>query len=205
MRKIVRLNLTLAAALVVCVLLILNSGRDLSQPNVEYMPNMAYSHAYETFSRNAVFRDGVTLQRPPEGAIARGKMPLRYEATVEDALRAGAQLHSSIDMSDAAVLRRGAEIYGAFCQPCHGATGRGDGPIAARGFPPPPSLLSEKVMQLGDGQIFHIISYGQANMPAHGTQILPGDRWGTVAHVRRLQERAMASQATADSAGTGES
>jgi mono/diheme cytochrome c family protein len=205
MSRLLRLNVTLAVALVICVLLIRNSGRDLSQPNVEYMPNMAYSHAHETFSSNPVFRDGMTLQQPPVGTIARGRMPLRYAATPEDALRAGSELRSAVDLRNATVLHRGADIYGAFCQPCHGATGRGDGPIAKRGYPPPPSLLSDKVMQMGDGQIFHIVSYGQGNMPSHATQILSGDRWGAVGHVRTLQARAMADQAPADSSQAGQS
>ena len=90
------------------------------------------------------------------------------------------------------MLERGADRYRTFCQHCHGPTGRGDGPVAMRGFPAPPPFNSERALQLPDGRIFHIITYGQKNMPAHGGQIPPEDRWRIVAHVRSLQ-RALAA------------
>jgi len=163
---------------------------------------MAYSHAHETFSSNPVFANGMTLQQPPEGTIARGRIPHHYAATPEDALRAGSELQSPVDLTDADLLRRGADVYGAFCQPCHGARGRGDGPISTRGYPPPPSLATDKAINMEDGQLFHIISYGQGNMPSHAAQILSGDRWGAIGHVRQLQARAMESAAPADSSET---
>jgi mono/diheme cytochrome c family protein len=68
-----------------------------------------------------------------------------------------------------------------------------------KGFPPPPSLFAEKATNLADGQIFHIISFGQGNMPAHGTQVPTMQRWQIVTHVRQLQARA-AEKAAAEAA-----
>lgn len=97
-----------------------------------------------------------------------------------------------------AALDRGAAVYATFCEICHGAGGAGDGTVARRGFPAPPSLLAEKARNLADGEMFHILTYGRANMPAYRSQIDREDRWRAVLHVRRLQE-----ETPAEPTGTG--
>ena len=153
-----RIDIALLLGTIICVLLTLNSGRDMSQPNVEYMPDMAHSLAYESFARNPVFANGMTLQVPPAGTVARGRLPLRYGSTPEEAQRAGRELTNSVDPEDAVIQRLGATGFGVFCNPCHGPTGAGDGPVAMKVLPPPPSLFSEKATHLADCQIFHIIT-----------------------------------------------
>jgi hypothetical protein len=56
-----------------------------------------------------------------------------------------------------------------------------------RGFPAPPSFLADHAMNLADGQIFHIVTYGQKNMPSHAAQVPAEDRWRVIAYVRSLQ------------------
>jgi len=185
-------NLSLLLALLFCGFLILKGGRDVSRPNVQYMPDMAHSIAYEAFSANPNFPDGKTLQRPPAGTIPRGRLPLDFDGSKEDAARAGRELTSPVELDDPEILARGAFVFSAFCQQCHGPVGAGDGPVARRGFPPPPSLAAEKALKLPDGQLFHILTFGQGNMPAHAGQLSRGDRWAAVAHVRALQRDATA-------------
>jgi mono/diheme cytochrome c family protein len=83
--------------------------------------------------------------------------------------------------------KRGADLYATFCTPCHGAAGAGDGAVVKRGFPAPPSLLAARAVDMKDGQLFHIVTYGQANMPGYASQIDEDDRWRVVAHVREMQ------------------
>jgi mono/diheme cytochrome c family protein len=161
---------------------------DPTQPNVEALPEMVRSVAFESYSTNPNFRDGKTLQQPPPHTVARGARVFPYGPTEQEAARAGRELANPFPTDDAAVLERGAARFQTFCQHCHGATGRGDGPVAMRGFPAPPPLNSETSLKLEDGRIFHIITYGQKNMPAHRGQIPPDDRWRIVAHVRSLQK-----------------
>lgn len=40
---------------------------------------------------------------------------------------------------------------------------------------------------MADGQLFHIVSAGQANMPGYAAQVLPDDRWRAILHLRALQ------------------
>ncbi len=188
-----KIQFTLLAAVIGGLLLIRAGGRDVTQTNIEYMPDMAHPVAYETQSRNPVFASGATLQTPPEGTVARGRQTFGYGPGPEEAARAGRELSSPIDLSDAEVRRRGTAAYAVFCRPCHGAGGAGDGAVSKRGFPPPPSLLAEHARAMPDGQLFHVITLGQGNMPAYRGQIEPATRWEIIAYLRAVQERAQAA------------
>ncbi|HQE29796.1 MAG TPA: cytochrome c [Phycisphaerae bacterium] len=167
---------------------------DPAQPNRRVPTNMADSVAYDSFAPNPVFADGKTLQMPPAGSIARGYLPLHYQAGPEEAERAGKELSNPFAADPVVQLERGAAIYQSFCVVCHGAGGLGDGPVTRRGVPPPPSLLAENALQLSDGQMFHILTYGQNNMASYAAQISRDDRWRVILHVRSLQGKLATSQ-----------
>lgn len=180
-----KLNLFLLAVLVALVSANLGVSDNPAHRNFEAMPEMARTAAYKSFSANPNFRDGRSLQLPPEGTIARGVRPLHYTGTPEDAVGAGRELTAPTAL--ATTPERSAQIYMTYGQPCHGGAGKGDGLVARRGFPPPPSLLADHAMRLTDGQAFPILTYGQKNMPSHAAQIPPDDRWRVIAHIRSLQ------------------
>jgi mono/diheme cytochrome c family protein len=159
---------------------------DLSRPNMEFAPDMAHGPRYNAFAANPNFPDGKTLQREPDTSIPRAFMPLHYAATPEDAARAGNELASPTSQG-AASLKRGEFIFENYCATCHGAGGLGNGPVAQRGFPPPPSLLADKTRRMRDGQLFHVLTYGQNNMPSYASQVSREDRWNVIAYVRSLQ------------------
>jgi mono/diheme cytochrome c family protein len=60
--------------------------------------------------------------------------------------------------------------------------------VTLGGFPPPPSLLSDRSLRMPDGQMFHILTYGQGNMPSIAAQLSEDDRWTAILHVRYLQK-----------------
>lgn len=169
--------------------------RDVSEPNYLYiMDEMVHSVPYDAFAENPNFPDGKTLREPVPGTIAReDSLPLYYGATPEDALRAGLELENPFMAEDGAALKRGARNYNVFCLPCHGPTGRGDGAVAAPGRMPPMPLFSEKATVMKDGQMFHVLTYGQGNMPSYASQMSREDRWKTILHVRSLQAKEAAA------------
>src|SRR5262249_55899736 len=118
--------------------------------NWEAMPEMVRTIAFKSFTANPNFADGKTLQLPPDGTIAREAAQGRP--------------------------RSGAVVYQIYCQPCHGVAGKGDGAVAMRGFPPPPSFLADHALHLTDDQMFDIVSHGQKNMPSYAVQVPPQDR-----------------------------
>lgn len=164
--------------------------RDPGQRNFEIMAEMANSVAYESQAENPVVKGGNTALQPAFGTIARGFMPMHYDAAHEDAVRAGAELINPLVAEDPNSLARGAIIYANFCAVCHGDTGRGNGPVTTRGFPPPPSLNGENARKIRDGQMFHILTYGQKNMPPYSSQITREDRWSVILYIRSLQTQA---------------
>lgn len=171
--------------------------RDSSKPNFTFMREMVDSIPYNSYAENPVLPSGRTLQPPIPGTLARGEMPLHFTSTAEDALRAGVDLKSPYSESlfwneaDEDLLVKvdeGAEAFRIHCLPCHGQSGHGDGPVAMRGFPPPPPLTAEKTVNMPDGQMFHVITFGQGNMPGYAGQVSQDDRWKVILHIRALQE-----------------
>lgn len=169
--------------------------RDPTQPNREPLPEMVRTPRYNAFAPNPNFADGKTLRPPVPGTIPRGYLPLHYTAAKEDALRAGEELQSPLASADAGAAQRGAFVFTNFCLECHGAAGRGDGPVTLRGFPAPPSLLAERALNMKDGQMFHVLTYGQGNMPPYAAQLSRQDRWKAILFVRSLQKQAAARTA----------
>lgn len=161
---------------------------DPSRRNYEFFPNMVESYARDAQSPTLVLDDGTALDMlPPEGSIARGYMPFAYPATPEGALLAGQELHNPFTADDAAAVARGAIVFSNFCAVCHGGAGHGDGPVTKKGVPPPPNLLLPHSLDMADGQMFHVITTGQANMASYASQIERDDRWKAILHLRRLQ------------------
>ena len=183
----------LLIVLVALACLTLAMERDSSKPNFEIMPDMAHSVPYDSFAPNPNFYDGKTLQPPIPGTIARGEQPLYYNATPEDAIRAGEELHNPCSATDEAALARGAKVFAVYCAPCHGGAGRGDGLVAQRGFPPPPSFHADRALTMKDGQMFHVVTYGFGNMPSYAAQVSREDRWKAILHIRDLQRKEAAA------------
>lgn len=188
-----RTNVILMILLIVVVIPTVATRVDYTKPNIEFMPDMKYTPAWTAFQQNSHFANGQTLQTPVTGTIARGLLPLHFKPTKEDALRAGMELSNPHRDSagDAAQLqesiRRGSDTYRVFCISCHGVAGAGDGPVAKRGFPPPPSLLTGNSLKMKDGQLFHILTYGQGSMSGFAGQIPRERRWDAINYVRSLQ------------------
>lgn len=85
-------------------------------------------------------------------------------------------------------LLSGRALYRAHCSSCHGAEGRGDGPLAAGMDPPPTDLADPAVRGAGPGRHFQVITYGIRGtaMAAFRDRLGVEERWDLVAYVRGL-------------------
>jgi mono/diheme cytochrome c family protein len=157
-----------------------------AQPGSEYMPDMARGPGYKAFAPNDALANGITLQRPVAGTIARGYRPFHYGKGEAEAIRAGDELANPLRATPD-VLASGKALYEAACQVCHGTEGKGDGPIAAK-IPPPPDYRTARLMAYPPGRMFHVITMGANKMPSYAVQLTPDERWRIVTYVRtRLQ------------------
>ncbi|MBM1170829.1 c-type cytochrome [Microvirga arabica] len=86
-----------------------------------------------------------------------------------------------------ALLVHGRERFNAFCSPCHGLDGRGDGPVVSRGLAPPPSYYEERLRALEPAQIVQVITHGKGRMFPYADRVPPEDRWAIAHYVKQLQ------------------
>jgi hypothetical protein len=172
-------------------LLLSSCDRQRNMRGYDFVPDMVYSQAYETYSENPNFKDSATMRIPVTNTVPRGFLPFRYTNDTTSRLKAGKELVNPFPATNV-VLERGKLIFTTFCIHCHGKTGAGDGFLFTSGLYPlqPKSLSGETAAKLKDGEIYHTITLGIRSMGAHGSQIRPDDRWKLVRYIRKLQEDA---------------
>ncbi|MFT5288668.1 MAG: mono/diheme cytochrome c family protein [Planctomycetota bacterium] len=161
---------------------------DLSERNVEFMTEMVYSKANESFSLDETMPNGRTQQDLVEGVVVRGSVPFVYAAGSEEALRAGAELANPFAADDALAMESGRGLYGVYCGLCHDPKGNGRGTVVDHGMNQPPSLHAVRAMGMKDGEMFHILTRGQGNMASYAAQMTREERWQVILYVRQLQE-----------------
>lgn len=87
------------------------------------------------------------------------------------------------------LLETGQQVYTVNCAACHGASGKGDGPVAFAVKPPPRNLVADP-FKAGDSveQIFKTVSAGLPNTKMVGyPQITEADRWAVAYYVRAFR------------------
>lgn len=121
------------------------------------------------------------VRLPPAAAVpTRGKERLPPLADAKS-------LRNPVERTDWNLLK-GKELYGIFCFPCHGESGKGDGPIARKFTPAPVDIgPAGHGALLSDGELFVIVSSGSGGMPAFRHDLLPAERWLVVHAVRALK------------------
>ena len=124
------------------------------------------------------------LMEPQPGTVAVGEEPYPYAQNEAD--RAGAELVNPLQPTPE-VLAHGKFVYENVCITCHGPKGAGDGHVTAL-FPKPPSLMTQKVRDWPDGQLFHRPMRGQNSMPSHARQVDQHDAWSVVLWIREMQK-----------------
>jgi len=85
-------------------------------------------------------------------------------------------------------LLAGKELYGVYCAPCHGASGKGDGPVAKKFVPTPADIsASGHGAHHPDGDLFAVLTHGRNGMPDFRGDLTPRERWLVVAWLRTLK------------------
>lgn len=174
--------------ILVCSILLLaamSCDRTRSSTGWDYMPDMYYSKAYESYTPNSNFADSMTLQTPVAGTVPREMIPYEWENTEEDRIAAGEALVNPLQATSEN-LSQGKSSFEVFCMDCHGPAGDGQGHLFTSGrYPyPPADLIGDKVKALKDGEIYHVITVGFGIMGAHGGMILPEERWKIILYIR---------------------
>jgi mono/diheme cytochrome c family protein len=165
-------------------------------PGKAYMPDMANSRAYETYSVNPVFADGRTSQGPVAGTVKRGdEYPVHIEMdNIGDTVNyyASRSLPNPVDSLDADQMKETERLYLINCGICHGAKLDGNGPLWKDGdgpFPAKPAALigDAKYESMPDGQMFYSITYWKNLMVGYASQITAKQRWEIITYIKSKQ------------------
>jgi mono/diheme cytochrome c family protein len=90
----------------------------------------------------------------------------------------------------------GKKIYERQCLACHGAQGRGDGPVAAHLEKRPGNLSSPELWEQSDGALFWKVNEGHKPMPTFKHIMSDEERWPVINYIRTLAPQPVNSDET---------
>lgn len=172
-----------ALALTAC-----NSGGVRRNPGKIYAPDMTYSRAYDAYTENPNFEDGLTSRKPVAGTIARGQ-ELPYHIAESDTTSWYA-LQSPYKFTEGQIAE-GKRLYDINCGICHGQKLDGNGPLYKDGNGPyaaaPANLNGANYINMSVGKIYHAIVYGKNMMGSYASQLNTKQRWEVIAYIKKVQ------------------
>jgi mono/diheme cytochrome c family protein len=167
-----------------------------------YMPDMAYSRAYETyagldslkFTSDAEKAGGKIFYNnmPVAGTVARGDMasyPYQNDS-LGYVLSAGVK--NPLPKLEAKEYMEAARLYLVNCGICHGEKLDGNGPLYNNGDGPyaakPANLISDaKYTAMPEGTMFHSATYGIRAMGGYASQLSSKQRWMIIHYIKEKQ------------------
>lgn len=175
-----------------------------------YMPDMAYSRAYEAYAMhdttlfttepgkrggNIIFYNSM----PVAGTLRRGDLfPYTLPNDSNGYKMSSAVKNPFTDTLDAASLSEAGRLFNINCAICHGEKAAGNGPLATSGkIGGIANLTLPNYVALADGTMFHSITYGKGVMGSYASQLSKVQRWQVIKYIRTLQNPGTA--ATTDS------
>ena len=141
---------------------------------------------FEPLEASPTFADGKASRDLIEGTVARGM--LRDDTVFYSGRTPEDQFVTELPVPlTRELLDRGQTRFNAYCSPCHGRVGDGEGMVVQRGFKHPQSFHEIRLRESPVGYFFHVMTNGFGEMSSYAAQISPADRWAIVAYVRALQ------------------
>ncbi len=206
-----------------CMLIMATSCTEVKrEPGRVYMPDMAYSRAYETYAErdSNIFTttrnswgsdDSVKIfynNEPVAGTVGRQQ---DYVYHIEkDKLGDTANYYAAKQtvnpfQFDSSSLKEAERLYLINCGICHGTALDGNGPLYKDGtgpFPAKPATLvgDAKYAAMPEGQMFYSVTYGKNLMGSYASQVTPKQRWQIIAYIKSKQAAAAPKPAAAGAA-----
>jgi mono/diheme cytochrome c family protein len=171
------------------------------KPGTVYMPDMAYSRAYETYADHSNLAEkGINYNnRPVTGTRARGmEVPFHILKDVAGDTAnyvAAKQVQNPVPALNPKELKEAERLYLINCGICHGAKLDGNGPLYKDGKGPypaaPKNLVGDPVVSvMPDGQMFYSIEYGKGMMGSYASQLSSKQRWSIIHYIKSKQAEA---------------
>jgi mono/diheme cytochrome c family protein len=200
-------------AIVIAATVLAQSCSDVKRkPSKVYMPDMAYSRAYETYADHSELADSGIFynNRPVAGTVKRGDT-YHYEILKDTTgtYNNAASMKNPLPVLDSAQMIEAERLYLVNCGICHGQKLNGAGPLHTRSdgtdgpYTPAPANFVNRSYQNGkyyamtDGTMFHSITYGKNQMGSYASQVTPKQRWMIIDFIRSKQTEKEAAPAAA--------
>jgi len=180
-------------------------------PGSIYMPDMAYSRAYESYADHSNLAEkGINYNsRPVVGTISREEdMPFHIpmdkpgDTTNYTASKAVPNPYDTLSKTD---MEEAERLYLINCGICHGDKLNGNGPLYKDGAGPyaakPAALVGDaKYEAMPAGQMFYSVAYGKNLMGSYASQLSRKQRWKVIAYIKAKQQSSKAKAAPAPAA-----
>jgi hypothetical protein len=175
-----------------------DGGSSSRKPPIYMFPDMDRQLKLRPQEPNAFFANGVSSQLPVAGTVPQSRPILVggnavypfEDSPVNTGRVAGTTNYVEVNPMPftAELLKRGQQRYTISCTPCHGALGDGNG-ITKKvgGMAVVANLHDKRMVEMTDGELFHVITQGRNLMGAYGPSIPTEDRWAIIAYLRALQ------------------
>lgn len=189
----------------ILMLALANCGKVRRNPGRTYMPDMAYSRAYETYASTQHLRDkGIYYDGTPvAGTIARGDLPAYALKNDSAGYNASGAVVNPLPALNAKDYLEAARLYLVNCAICHGEKLDGKGPLWKDGAGPftaaPRNLMEPLMKALPQGTMFHVMTYGRNQMGSYASQLTTRQRWMIAHYIKEKQGAATGSTTVADS------
>jgi mono/diheme cytochrome c family protein len=174
-------------ALVTASLLATSCG---SETGRAYMPDMAYSRAYEFYSDNPNFKDSITAQSAVAGTIARGALLPDHIGEFDTVAARTNTCGYEMTLDQ---ITEGGRLYQIQCGICHGNNLDGNGPLYNGGngkfAAAPANFKDAKYLNMPVGTMYHAIMYGKNMMGSYASQLDARQRWMVLAYIKDVQSK----------------
>ncbi len=207
-------KISIISLIVICGMIIVSCSDVRRSPGRVYMPDMAYSRAYEAYSvsseqNEALLKKGIHYSNlPVPGTIKRGELlpfPIPKDRDGDSTnYVASKQIKSPITSLDDAQLTEAERLYLINCAVCHGSKLDGNGPLYRGGEGPFPAAPKNFIGDAGmnampEGQMFYSATYGKNKMGSYASQLDTRQRWMVIYYIKSKQAAAKAGAAGSDS------
>lgn len=200
-----KMNISLLFAIAIVAVATVSCNDIKRTPGSVYMPDMAYSRAYETYADHSNLAEkGINYNNlPVAGTLARGKeMPFPYaKDAVGDSTNyvASKSVVNPIDSLSKKDLAEAERLYLINCGICHGTALNGNGPLYKDGNGPyaakPATLVGDaKYENMPAGQMFYSVAYGKNLMGSYASQLSRHQRWMIIKYIKNKQAAAKAAK-----------
>ena len=197
-----KIKIIIAFVLISILATVFESCDSKREPGKIFMPDMAYSRAYEAYTSNNLKKENINyIPYPVEGTIRRGDLLPYTLPNDSNGYKMSAEVKDPLPPLDTIQMAEAQRLFNINCAICHGSNMDAQGPLSTGGkIPAVANLTLAQYVKMPEGTMFHSVTYGKNNMGSYASQLSRKQRWMVIQYVKSKQLKA---SAPADSVKTG--